>query len=131
MEGDVARGAWYAYVALIWLFLAALALQIFLAGLYLFGPTHDLEPHRGLGWFLHLPLPLILIAALVARVGRPTIWWVLALFVLGAIQPILATLKTSAPLLAALHPFNAVVLTLVTVKLAIDTLPRPRAAQEG
>jgi hypothetical protein len=124
------RGAWYAYVGLVWLFLAALAVQIYLAGVGLFGTSQDMEPHRGLGWFLHLPLLLILVAALVARVGRPTIWWVLAMFLVGAIQPILATLK-DAPVVAALHPLNAVLLSLLTVKLAIDTLPRVRAAREA
>lgn len=127
----MARGAWYAYVGLIWLFLAALAFQVFLAGVGLFGSGADMEPHRGLGWFLHLPLPLILVAALVARVGRPTIWWVLALFLSGAVQPLLPGLRDTAPLLAALHPLNAVVLSLITVMLALDTLPRMRAAREA
>jgi hypothetical protein len=127
----MARGAWYAYVGLIWLFLAALVLQVFLAGVGLFGTGPEMEPHRGLGWFLHLPLLLILVAALVARVGRPTMWWVLALFVTGAVQPFLPGLRDTAPVLAALHPLNAVALSLITLKLALDTLPRMRAASEA
>lgn len=127
----MARGAWYAYVALIWLYLAALVLQVFLAGLGLFGTAADMEPHRGLGWALHLPLPLILVAALLAKVGRPTIWWVLALIVVGAVQPLLPGLRGGAPLLAALHPLNAVLLTLITVKLALDTGPRLRMTGQG
>jgi hypothetical protein len=125
------RGAWYAYVGLIWLFLAALVVQIFLAGLGLFGTTNDMEPHVLVGWFLHLPVALILVAALVARVGRPTIWWVLALFVMGVLQPFLPGWRGDLPLVAALHPLTAVAMTLVTVKLALDTLPRLRAAREA
>jgi hypothetical protein len=123
----MARGAWYVYAILLWLFLAALAVQIYLAGAALFG-AGDMEAHIGLGWLLHLPVLLIAGAAFLARVGRPTIWWVLAFFVSGAIQPILATMD-STPTIAALHPLNAVALTLLTVKLAADTLPRLRGAE--
>jgi hypothetical protein len=126
----MARGAWYAYVVLIWLFLAALVAQIFLAGLGLFG-AGDMEPHILVGWFLHLPVALVLLAALLARVGRPTIWWVLALFLMGVVQPFLPGLRGDLPLVAALHPLAAVAMTLVTSKLALDTLPRLRAAREA
>lgn len=128
----MARGAWYVYAALLWLFLAGLTVQIFLAGIGLAGlGSGDMEAHIGLGWTLHIVVLLVLVAALVARVGRPTIWWVLAYFIVGAIQPILATID-EMPLIAALHPLAAVLLTLITVKLALDTLPRLRAArQEG
>jgi hypothetical protein len=126
----MARVAWYAYAGLLWLFLAALALQTFFAGLGLFVSGSDMSLHVGLGWLLHLPVLLILIAALLARVGRPTIWLVLALFLSGAIQPFLPGLRGDLPIVAALHPLNAVLLTLITVKLAFDTLPRQRAAAE-
>jgi hypothetical protein len=111
----------YAYAALIWVFLAFLVTQIFFAGIGLFVRPADMSLHRGFGWFVHLlDLPLLL-AALVARVGRPTIWWVLALFLTSAIQPFLPELSDAAPLLAALHPLNAVNLCLITVKLALET----------
>jgi hypothetical protein len=127
----MARVAWYAYVGLLWLFLAALVVQIFLAGVGLFGASADMEAHIGFGWLLHLPLLLVLLAALLARVGRPTIWWVLAMFLSGAIQPFLPEFRAEGlPLVAALHPLNAVVLTLITVKLVSDTLPQRRAARE-
>jgi hypothetical protein len=128
----MARGAWYVYVALVWLFLAGLTVQIFLAGIGLAGlGSGDMEAHIGFGWLLHIVVLLVFVAALVARVGRPTLWWALAFFVVGAIQPILATID-NVPLIAALHPLAAVLLTLLTVKLTLDTLPRLRAAeQEG
>jgi hypothetical protein len=122
----MARIAWYAYAGLLWLFVALLAVQIFFAGMFLFGASADgLDLHVALGWTLHLPVLLILVAALLARVGQPTIWWVLAFFVSGAIQPILATMR-STPWIAALHPLNAVILTLLSVKLALDALPAMR-----
>lgn len=115
------RAGRYVYVALVWVFLLALALQIFFAGLGLFGSPPDISLHRGFGWLLHLPPLLILIAALVGRVGRPTIWWVLALFLTVAIEPFLPGLRDTAPLLAALHPLNAVVISVITIKLAVET----------
>jgi hypothetical protein len=130
MEGAMTRGAWYSYVGLIWLFLAALVVQTFLAGLGLFGGG-DMEPHIFVGWLLHLPVALVLVAALVARVGRPTIWWVLALFLMGVMQPLLPGFRADLPLVAALHPLTAVAMTLITVKLALDTLPRMRATREA
>jgi len=127
----MARGAWYVYVAVLWIFLAALVIQIFVAGLALFSDSSQMQLHRDIGWALHLPVLLILIAALIARVRRPTIWWVLGLFVSGALQPLLPAFRADVPLLAALHPLNAVVLTIVTLKLALDTLPTLRAARAG
>jgi hypothetical protein len=111
----------YAYVAVIWAFVAFLVTQIFFAGLGLFGHPPDMSLHRGFGWFVHGLDLLLLAAALIARVGRPTIWWVLALFLASAIQPSLALAKDSMPLLAALHPLNAVILSLIAVKLALET----------
>jgi len=111
----------YLYVAVIWLFVAFLVTQIFFAGLGLFGIPRNMSLHDGFGWLVHI-LDLALIAvALIARVGRPTIWWVLALFLLSAIQPLLATARVDAPLIAAFHPLNAVVISLITVKLALES----------
>jgi hypothetical protein len=111
----------YAYVAVIWVFVAYLVTQIFFAGLGLFGNPPDMSLHIGFGWLVHILDLLLLVVALVARVGRPTTWWVLVLFVTSAIQPILPGLRDSAPLLAALHPLNAVVLSLIAAKLAAES----------
>jgi hypothetical protein len=115
------RAGRYAYVAVIWAFVAFLVTQIFFAGLGLFAVPPDMKLHSGFGWLVHLLDLLLLVVALVAQVGRPTIWWVLALFVTSAIQPFLPELRESAPLFAALHPLNAVVMSLIAVKLALET----------
>jgi hypothetical protein len=115
------------YVAVIWLFVAFLAVQIFFAGQGLFAVPPNMEVHIGFGWLVHL-LDLALIAvALIAQVGRPTIWWVLVLFVTSAIQPFLPELRVDAPIFAALHPLNAVVMSLIAVKLALESLRFLRA----
>jgi len=111
----------YAYVATVWLFVAFLVAQIYFAGLGLFETPPDMELHRGFGWFVHILDLLLIVVALLGRVGRPTIWWVVALFLTSAIQPFLATARTDLPLVAALHPLNAVVVSLITVKLALES----------
>jgi hypothetical protein len=111
----------YAYVAVIWAFLAFLAIQIFFAGLGLFAIPPDMRLHASFGWYVHILDLLLIVVALLARVGRPTIWWVLALFLTSAIQPLLAAAHTDLPLVAALHPLNAVAMSLIAVKLALET----------
>jgi hypothetical protein len=110
----------YAYVAVIWVFVAFLVTQIFFAGLGLFGVPRDMSLHAGFGWFVHILDLLLLVVALVARVGRPTAWWVLALFVTSAIQPFLPEIGADLPLVAALHPLNAVVMSIIAAKLAVE-----------
>ena len=98
--------AGFAVVA--WLFLIAIVVQVFLAGVGLFVPGVDMFAyHRQLGWLLHGgPLPVLLLAW-AAGAGRSTIWLCVALFVLVAIQPFLPGMRVDLPFAAALHPVNA------------------------
>jgi hypothetical protein len=111
----------YAYMAVIWVFVAFLVTQIFFAGLGLFGVPRDMTLHAGFGWLVHILDLLLLVVALVARVGRPTIWWVLVLFLTSAIQPFLPEFRTDLPVVAALHPLNAVAMSIIAAKLAVET----------
>jgi mercuric ion transport protein len=89
-----------------WLFVAAIVLQVFLAGAGLFKLT-DFTPHGYLGWFLPLaPIPLIILGV-VAGVGRRTLLLTIALLVLTGVQPELAAARDENPVLAAFHPVNA------------------------
>jgi len=110
----------YAYVAVIWLYLVGLLTQVYLAGMGLFGATPTLELHRNVGYLVHLLTLLVIITALVARIGRPAIWWVVALTVIGLAQPLLPSMRAVTPWVAALHPLLAVVLVVLAVKLALD-----------
>ncbi len=82
------RWARYAYVGLLWLFLAAITVQVLLAGLAIFGDPRDIGLHIQLGYILHLSPILVLIAAAVGRVGRPTLLWVGALVIVTLVQPL-------------------------------------------
>jgi hypothetical protein len=112
-------GARYVYLALVWIYLAGILFQVFLAGMGLFGTTRDFEPHVGLGWILHLVPVLLLIVAAVARVGSRLIWWNVALLVVQFIQPILATLRNDQPVVAAFHPVLALVIFWLAVTIGL------------
>jgi len=108
-----------AYVALVWLFLVGLVVQVFLAGIGIFSTdSRDFGTHIQLGWILHLVPVLILIAAAIGRVGRPTLLWVAALVLTTLIQPFLPGLADTSVALAALHPVNAMVMFVIAVRLA-------------
>jgi nicotinamide riboside transporter PnuC len=101
------RGARYLYAALAWAFVAGVILQVFFIGLGLFVGREYLALHVNFGWLLHLgPLP-ILVAAALARAGRRRILQTAALAILVFFFPILAVLRTDAPLAAAFHPVGA------------------------
>jgi hypothetical protein len=125
----VVSGARALYLGLVWIYLAAIVVQVFLAGVGLFGATHDFEPHRNLGWILHLGPVLLLVVAAVARVGARTIWWNVALLLTVGVQPFLPGLRNTAPLLAALHPVLALVIFWITLTIGLRTwrLVRPTA----
>lgn len=112
-------GARYVYLALVWIFLAGIVVQVFLAGLGLFGPDEDFAPHVGLGWTLHLAPVLLLIVAAVARVGRRIIWWNVALVLAVGIQPFLPEMRTDLPYAAALHPVNALIIFWLTLTIGL------------
>jgi hypothetical protein len=114
------------YLGLVWIYLAAIVVQVFLAGVGLFGAARDFEPHRSLGWILHLGPVLLLIVAFVARVGWQTIWWNVALLLTVGVQPFLPGLRNDVPLLAALHPVLALVIFWITLTIGLRAWRRVR-----
>lgn len=110
---------------LAWGFLGLLAIQVFLAGVGLFG-AGTMAGHRDFGYLLSL-LPLfLLIAAAVARAGR-LVWLSGALLVLTFVQTLLPLLKADLPYVAALHPVNAMVLVLLTETIGRRAMGLPTA----
>ena len=109
----------YVYLALVWLYVAGILVQVFLAGMGLFGVQRDFAPHVGLGWLLHLVPVLLLIAAAVARVGSRLIWWNVALLVVQFVQPIFALARKDSPVVAAFHPVLALVVFWLAVTIGL------------
>jgi hypothetical protein len=114
-------GARWLFLLMIWGYVAALLVQVFLAGMALFGVEHNFELHRNLGYLIHLtPIPLIIVAA-VAKVGSRLLWWTGALFVVQAIQPLLPMLRGDLPWAAALHPVLALVIFWLGITIGLGT----------
>jgi hypothetical protein len=101
---DVARKI---FVGLAWLFVLAVAIQFLLAGLGLLG-GESLEPHRQWGFIvLHLIPILMLIAAIVGRMGWTVIVLTVVLFLLVFLQPLFVDPELDPRWLRSLHVLNA------------------------
>ena len=112
------RYARVAYRGVIWLFVACVVVQVFLAGLGVFAGTENFELHRGFGYtffWLAILLPLL---AWAGRLGRRTIWLGFAVTVLFILQSVFVALRADMPYLAALHPVNALAIFWLSLSLA-------------
>ncbi len=124
------RAARWAYALLACAFVVGLAVQIFLAGMGIFGGTPNFEAHVGLGWLLHLVPLLILAAAALSRGGRRHWGWALALAAVVFVVPIVVLMRQDAPAIAALHPVAAAIsfwLSIVVARHSLE-LVRDRTA---
>lgn len=105
-----------AFRLLAWIFLAGIALQVFLAGLGIFDNAAWWAQHKS---FVHLleALPVImLILAFIGRMPASLRWYTAGAFLLIGVQ--YATIELGMPVLAAWHPVNAVILFWLTLTLA-------------
>src|SRR5262245_46410865 len=110
--------------ALRWLFAAGsvayvvgIILQVLLAGAALFGMI-DFTAHGALGWNLSLVPLLLLVFAALGQVGRGLILLTVALTLVAMLQPELALAREDSPIVAALHPVNALLLFSLAVLVA-------------
>jgi hypothetical protein len=103
------------------LLLGGIALQIFFAGLGVFGVT-DFLPHAILGSLViggSLALPIIAWRGHLARAVTRLSWLLMGLMLL---QGLLIDLGRVSHIISALHPVNAMLLVLVTYRLAFRRL---------
>ena len=105
------RYARYAHAILAWLFVGTILLQVFFAGMFIFGQEDFRKTHIGFGYsIVGLAALLLLISAALARAGRRQVGMAALVFVLYMIQTSLPEAKASYPVIAALHPVNALLL---------------------
>jgi uncharacterized protein DUF6220 len=103
------------------LFVAALFVQVFLAGLGVFSPTAGFTTHAGVGYSLSL-LPIVLVVVgLLGGLGRRLALLAVLEFALFILQSVFVAMRTSAPEIAALHPVNGFVILLIALLIARES----------
>lgn len=124
VRGTMEPRPWrWAFAVAAWLFVAAVVVQVYLAGHALFAEA-GWEAHEN---WVHVFefLPIVLFAvAWPARVGRDFPWWSLGLFLLTGAQYGLAAAPDAV---GALHPVNGVLIAVLGLWLAL----RATAALRG
>jgi hypothetical protein len=119
------------HLVLAWLLVAGLVVQIFLAGLGVFRDPASFATHRDFGYMLEL-LPLILlVVGFIAGLGRRAALLAAGIFGLFLLQSVFVGLRADAPDVAALHPVNGFLITLLAIVLARDAWVGRRAASEA
>ena len=121
------QGARSVWSILVWLVLVMLPIQFYLAGYGAFSFTkgtttahdNDWTAHSLFGSIIGLVVILVLISGLLSRLPRQLMGMTVGLFVLMIVQVILPGFGDSAPVVAALHPVNAILITGLTMSLAI------------
>lgn len=107
MDTKILYWARIAYLVVAWLFVAAVIVQVFLAGLGVFAGAANWRTHVGFGYGIGWLFMILLVTAFLGRVPGAIGRWLALLFVIYAVQTILPALRRDAPLVAALHPVNA------------------------
>ena len=112
-----------------WIFLGMVVLQVFYAGVGLFG-AGDMTTHVGFGYTVAFVPILVLIAAFVARAGGRLIGLATLLLLLTFLQPTLAYAREDAPYIAALHPVNALAIAALSLWIALRATALARSTAE-
>ena len=107
----------YALLGFSWLFLAAIVVQVYFAGLMLFGQEGGRDLHEATGWILGLVGALFLILPALARAGGATVVLGVVLTVITYFQPYPTFARDTSPIIAALHPVNALLIFTLSVAL--------------
>lgn len=94
------------FLAAAWLFVAGVLVQVFLVGLDIFAKM-DGSIHRDFAYLYGWLVPVLVLLSGAARVPTGTRSLTLLLLVLFAAQTVLPSLRDQVPILAALHPVNA------------------------
>jgi Family of unknown function (DUF6220) len=116
------------FAALAWIFVGLIVLQVFWAGMGLFGAM-GMSLHRDFGYLISMVPLLITIAAAVGRTGR-LIGYAAGLLFLAFVQTSLPLARDAIPAVAALHPVNALLLFVLSIDLARRATALARATRD-
>jgi hypothetical protein len=124
-------GARLLHLVVAWLLVAGLVVQIFLAGLGVFRGPDSFVTHRDFGYMLELLPIVLLILGLIAGLGRRAALLAAGIFGLFMLQSVFVGLRADAPEVAALHPVNGFLITLLAIVLACDAWMARRVVNES
>lgn len=100
------------------LFVFAVGIQVFLAGLGVFDDPEAFVTHREFGYLVGWLVLVMLVAAIVGRLGRLQIGGAILLVIQFVFQSIFVAMRVDQPAIAALHPLNGFLIGIVAVWLA-------------
>lgn len=104
-----------------WVFVAALVVQVWLAGRGVFESPTMFDTHRSVGYALSLFTVVLLVLGLMGGMGRRPAIIAMVIFVLFIMQSVFVVMRDSTPAVAALHPVNGFLILFLAIVLARDS----------
>jgi hypothetical protein len=121
------NGVTTAYYWLALLIAVAIVVQVFLAGVGVFG-ANSFDAHESFGWMIHSAAILLFILALIGPRTRRAIGMSFGLLVLMTIQIELVGARDDEPYVAAFHAVLALFVLGLAVHIGMPALSRRRGA---
>jgi hypothetical protein len=121
------NGVTTAYYWLALLIAVAIVVQVFLAGVGVFG-ANSFDAHESFGWMIHSAAILLFILALIGPRTRRAIGVSFGLLVLMTVQIELVGARDDEPYVAAFHPVLALFVLGLAVHIGMPALSRRRGA---
>ena len=121
------NGVTTAYYWLALLIAVAIVVQVFLAGVGVFG-ANSFDAHENFGWMIHSAAILLFILALIGPRTRRAIGVSFGLLVLMTVQIELVGARDDEPYVAAFHPVLALFVLGLAVHIGMPALSRRRGA---
>jgi hypothetical protein len=109
------------HMVVAWFVVAALIVQVWLAGRGVFDTSAGFSVHRDVGYTIGLLPIVLLVLGLLGGMGRRVALLAVAIFVLVIVQSVLVFQRESNPSIAALHPVNGFLILLLAIVLALDS----------
>jgi hypothetical protein len=110
-----------AHAVLAWLLVAALVVQVWLAGRGVFESPGIFATHRDVGYMLSIFPIVLLVLGFLGGMGRRVAIMAAVIFGLLILQSVFVVMRTSTPAVAALHPVNGFLILLVAIVLARES----------
>ena len=108
------------HLAVAWLLVIGLIVQVFLAGMGVFDSSAMFVTHRDFGYMLTLLPVVLIVTSLVGGFGRMEAIAAAVMFGQFILQSVLVIQRDSFPAIAALHPVNGFLILLIAIWLARD-----------